>query len=140
MICLASFSSLTLLHRFKTSKSQFYLTAGVKNVLCGVQILRFREHCVEHANKTSVNVQKRWNLGILRRSCSLMEQVFVSFGEDDGDLLVYVFVNALKILDPQPRIVSHLRLNMLRRVVSTNLLDQFLFINSVKDWSYLSIV
>jgi len=69
-----------------------------------------------------------------------MEQVFVSFGEDDGDLLVYVFVNALKILDPQPRIVSHLRLNMLRRVVSTNLLDQFLFINSVKDWSYLSIV
>ena len=27
MICLASFSSLTLLHRFKTSKSQFHLTA-----------------------------------------------------------------------------------------------------------------
>jgi len=68
-----------------------------------------------------------------------MEQVFVSFGEDDGDLLVYVFVKALKILDPEPRIVSHLRLNMLRRVVSTNLLDQFLFINSVKDRPYLSI-
>ena len=59
-----------------------------------------------------------------------MEQVFVSCGEDDGALLVYVFVKVLKILDPRPRTVFRLRLNMLKRVVSTHPLDQFLFINS----------